>query len=221
MKSYDLSILNINNNYVINGWHGTIFTPNQFQICCIINRNKLKNVICTPQPSIFLTCDKIIPKNSIRYFLWFYGIIGFIGNTFAVYLVLKRERQSSRILRLCLSLSDLSSIFYILFVCIADEILKGDRYLLNERVWRYGIYCRFLGVFVSTSLIFSMFVVMGLTIERYQAIVNPFKRNFIKSNIHIYTGFGLILSILIGVLPIILYKVNRDFNAYYFFSFFY
>lgn len=179
----------------------------QFQICCLLEKTDIEYDVCIPQPTMFGTCDNIIPNELIRYLLWFYWIVGLFGNVVTIIIILKKRKKNLQLLRLCLSLSDLTAIFYLFFICIADRILKGNEYLIFDEIWRFGIYCKLLGMVISFSIILSMLSIMGISFEKYFAIIYPFKKNLIKFYTKEFIGFSVIFSIVIAVFPMIFYEV--------------
>lgn len=166
-----------------------------------------RGVVCLPQPSIFVNCFHIIPTKTIRLFSWFYWITGLIGNFFALIHIILKKNQTYRLYRLCLSVSDLMLVFYLFGICIADQLIKGTNYLINERKWRYGLSCKLLGSSVSFSLIFSMFNILYISIERLEAILYPLKKNITKEYSVPIIFVSFLFSLFIGILPIFLYKV--------------
>lgn len=180
----------------------------QFQICCILKKISKRIIHCSPQPSIFLTCDNIIPNKIIRILLWIFWIVGFFGNILTIFMILKIKKQTTKLFRLCLSFSDLITIFYLFFICLADLILEGKEYLIFEEKWRYGIYCKLLGSFTSTSLLFSMFNIMGITFERFLAIVFPLNRNFIENHNKSYLLITFAISVFLGFFPLFIFQVK-------------
>lgn len=124
-----------------------------------------------------MTCNNIIPNKPLRYLLWIFCLLGFFGNLFTITIVLKKEKQTTRLLRLCLSFSDLMAILYLFCICIADIALSGTEYLVYEKTWRSGFYCKLLGILISFSIMFSMFNIVGISLERFLAIVYPLKKN--------------------------------------------
>lgn len=180
----------------------------QFQICCIIDKLKKSSLTCIPQPSLFITCDNIIPNKIIRICSWVYSISGLFGNIVTIIFILNKKNSTSKEYRLALSIADLLSIIYILNICIADMILEGEKYLIDEREWRYGISCKILGSVISFSLMFSMFNIISISLERFHAITFPFKINYFKNHTYLILSISFLISLFIGLLPLFIYKVK-------------
>lgn len=184
-----------------------IFTE-QFQICCIMEKTDIEYDVCLPQPTVFITCDNIIPNKPVRYLLWMYWILGLFGNIFTFIIVIKQEKQTTRWFRLCLTFSDLMAILYLFVICIADMILEGTEYLIYQNTWRYGMYCKLLGILMSFSIMFSMSSIMGISYERFLAIVYPLKKNRMKNHTKLYILISFLFSVIVGVFPSIFYQVK-------------
>lgn len=181
----------------------------QFQICCLFKNAFMNNVKCIPNISKLISCDKIIASQFVKILLWLYSIFGIFGNFITIIIILKKKNKTSlKSFRLCLSFSDLISNFYIISICIIDYILYGNEYLKREKRLREGITCNILGMSISFSLIFSMFIINGISIEKFYAIVLPLRINLMKKYTNFFLMFFVFVSIFIATFPIFFLPVN-------------
>ena len=115
------------------------------------------------------------------------------------------------------------SVTFFLSLCIADISLEGDKYLINEKKWRFGIACKLLGTIISFSLVSSMLNIMAISLERFYAIVWIFKINVIRKYSLTFLFIFFIFSLFIGVFPLFSFHVINISSVHksnYFISFF-
>lgn len=179
-----------------------------YQICCFFDKNKSKmklNNSCKPERRVFLTCSTIIPSELQKYYNWFIAIFGIFFNLFSLsYILIEKEKKWFQIF---LIKSDLLSCFYTISICIANSFYNENQFLINESNWRKSNFCQFLGVIFSFSSINSTFIILFITIERYESITQPLKLNKLKYKSKFISIIILIISFFLAIFPLFIYKV--------------
>lgn len=178
---------------------------NSFAICCLIWKYLSSYINCQPSSAAFHTCSTLISSNFKRAIYWSFGIIGFIGNVTSLWLTLK-SLKSSKFFPLLLILGDLLTSLYVLFIAIADIYFLGN-YLENDIHWRKSPFCQILGTSITFSLIISNIGMVLMTIERHQAVTNPFMKSFFFIHSKEIIPIAIAFAILVSFIPLLFNSV--------------
>lgn len=170
----EIGFLNFQNSLKIKLVHSEYF-----KICCLLWKyiEDTKNSQCSPKFSIFQTCSNLINSNLKRIVYFLISLYGLIGSL--LFLIFKLIRfQSSNLFLIMICLSDFFISLYILAIALAD-ITFGKNFINIEMEWRKSVLCQILGTLVLFSILLASSSRLFLSIERYQAIVNLMKTNFV------------------------------------------
>lgn len=114
----------------------------------------------------------VSPVEKVAVFSVIYGIIflvAVVGNGFVCIVITRRKdmRTLTNLFLLNMSISDLLSALFAIPFLMSDQISPNE--------WPLGGFmCRAVRVISSISVSVSVYTMMVLAVERYQAIVNPF-----------------------------------------------
>lgn len=114
----------------------------------------------------------VSPVEKVAVFSVIYGIIflvAVVGNGFVCIVITRRKdmRTLTNLFLLNMSISDLLSALFAIPSLMSDQISPNE--------WPLGGFmCRAVRVITSISVSVSVYTMMVLAVERYQAIVNPF-----------------------------------------------
>lgn len=135
-------------------------------------------------------------------------MVGFFGNSIVIYGVL--QQGSSKTTSSCfianLALSDLAVLVLSLPVGLLQELAS----------WPFGeLACKIFFPFGDVFLTVSIMTLTAIALDRYRAIVTPFKARFTKAQAKICIMFIWIISYLVVGIPtsIILKLVTTDGNV--------
>lgn len=183
----------------------------QFQLCCIANEFLTDIISCAPEKAVFITCHNILQKNFLKILFWIAAIFGILSNFFSfIFFTSLNRKKQLKIYLSCLSFGDFLSSIYFLFISIVDVFYANNEYIINEEIWRMSSKCTILGITMSFSMLFSLLIILLMTIEKYEAITSPFKIPFTtKYSLHLSLSLFL-LCIIIGIFPILPYRVRLD-----------
>lgn len=182
----------------------------KFQLCCLaweIYKKSFKSIDCYPHPTGFFTCHNLIPSTILRFTFWMIGIVGLLGNCFAIFRLLFSKKQS-KLYRFFLSLSDLFTSVIILIIAAADVALSGQKYFKEEENWRTFWTCPLLRSIMTFSLLLSSFSILFITMERYETVHKPLKQPFFKRNSILISMITLLILSIISIIPLISFKVS-------------
>lgn len=176
-----------------------------FQLCCLSWEKIHKDLNCKPHPTGYLTCHQIIPSYFLKIIFILFGVMGFLGNSITIFII-KMSKKLSTLYRLCLSSGDLLSSIYMISIVFVDYHFSGVNFLKYEQEWRLSYTCSFLGILLNFSLCLSAFSILAIAIERYESVASVFKVPFMNEKRYFITLISLVLTTILSLLPIILYK---------------
>lgn len=199
-------------NYLI---HTQYIESEIFQLCCLFWKTFSSKISCTPKPTGFLTCQNIIPSLFLKSTFWTFGLIGVIGNSFSI-IILICTKSASYFYRISLSLGDFLTSMYILSIAIADIYFSNEKYLENEENWRKGKLCSFLGTTITFGLLLALNALLLISIERYESVIRPLAIPKMKIYRKQLFTCMIICCLTIAIFPLIFYTVSMFF--FFFFS---
>lgn len=182
-----------------------IFYSQYHKLCCYLIKYSFNVHNCYPMKSVFNTCSDMLSTNIIRSIFWIIGLFGFFGNLFSIIIRIKSFNRLSHIFYILLSFADLLTAIYLLWISSADLYFRSV-FLENEERWTNGILCKFLGGLMNFSLLYSMFNLLFISMEKYIAILYPMKIINQKYLIYIIL-FETILTIFLAFYPVYQYEV--------------
>ena len=159
-------------------------------------------------------------NKTLQICIWILGILAFFGNLAVIIwrIIDKEENRVQSFLLTNLAFADMFMGVYLLAIAIMDARWQGE-YFKHDHEWRSGWGCRTIGILSMLSSEVSVLILTIITMERFIAIVFPFKfkRLTIRSAVFTCTGVW-IFGIVISVIPITgidyFYDQNGDFGFY-------
>ena len=159
-------------------------------------------------------------NKTLQICIWILGILAFFGNLAVIIwrIIDKEENRVQSFLLTNLAFADMFMGVYLLAIAIMDARWQGE-YFKHDHEWRSGWGCRTIGILSMLSSEVSVLILTIITMDRFIAIVFPFKfkRLTIRSAVFTCTGVW-IFGIVISVIPITgidyFYDQNGDFGFY-------
>ena len=188
----------------------TIFLkkPSLKEICAILS---VSNVECTcenfqdfcQQPTRVFVCsrywDKVEGTISVTV-----SVIGVLGNTLVLLISLITWNGSGRFRKLVALLALADLIFAIVEIITAAQLFKTCKWLYKT------FFCKFSKGAINIGGIFALSLIAIIALERYLAIVKPFRRSKFQLSFWVWPLLALLFSI-ISVIPVfIVYEVSTD-----------
>lgn len=182
---------------------------NQFFLCCQLKEYLNRSVNCKPSRSLYESCNRFIGSKFIQLFCWFFGFIGVILNTFSLFYSSIRILKS-KYFRVLLSIGDVFTSCFLLLLAIIDEFYSNSYLIENKRI-KNSFVCQLLGTIMNFSILLSIISMLLITIERYIAIIDPFKTGRFFKNRKLLSIFILKISLFFSIIPFFFEKVNKYF----------
>ena len=195
-----------------NGGDGiqTIFLkkPSLEEICAILN---VSSIECTcenfedfcQQPTRVFVCSRYWDKveGSISVIV---SAIGALGNTLVLLISLINWKGSGRFRKLVALLALADLVFAIVEIITAAQLFETCKWLYKT------FFCKFSKGAINIGGIFALSLIAIIALERYLAIVKPFRRRKFQLSFWIWPLLALLFSV-ISVIPIfIVYEVSAD-----------
>ena len=185
-------------------------SSDDFRFCCLLWRFVRRNIDCVPDVKYFFTCNNLISSLLKRGMYWFLGVVGFLGNTIALILLMyaKSFKQKYQFL---LIFGDILVSIYLLSIAFVD-LYYGNDYLQNDYIWRSSVLCHVLESLMTFSLMLSCASMCLITMERYLIVASPIKRHFLVSNQFRCLIIVVLSCLSISILQATLSKVSFMFS---------
>lgn len=178
-------------------------------LCCMTEKYELNMEDCKPKSSMIKACLDLIDNVYLRIVIWIIVILGLIGNIIAL-IIQQQNLKPSSIFFMSLHISDIFLILYLTIIGIADINFKGN-YMENDANWRFSSLCSFAGALANIAIMNSNFSLILITMDRYLAICHNLiqKKYFYNVKQFLFASLiFLLISCLIGILPIFQFKVT-------------
>lgn len=188
---------------------------NEIIICCFGKKYSKYLKECIENDDKYITCDDLLPINSLRLIIWIICCIGLIGNIFGFFIKIKTLHKFSDLFYIDLCISDFFMIIYITFIGSFDHYYS-NKYFEYDKIWRLGVMCKILGSFSIYSILSSTFSVFLITIERYLIIKRPFLIYFNKDKVILLLSMKTLLISLLITITFVSYEVNFYFILFYY-----
>ncbi|XP_076044816.1 G-protein coupled receptor GRL101-like [Oratosquilla oratoria] len=144
----------------------------EFRFCCLA-RHVAK---CHPPPDEFSSCEDLMSNLVLRVCVWVLGSLAFSANMVVVVwrVMYKNCNKVHSFLITNLAMGDLIMGLYLLIIAAVDLRYRGV-YFIHDAIWRTSTLCQVAG-FVSTfSSELSVFTLTVITLDRFTAIMFPFR----------------------------------------------
>lgn len=144
----------------------------EFRFCCLVPNS----IQCLPEPDEFSSCEDLMSNLILRSCIWVLGVIAFLGNIMVIGWRV-RYRASNKVhsfLITNLAIGDLLMGVYLMIIACVDSYYRGE-YFIHDAAWRQSTWCRMSGFLSTLSSELSVFTLTVITLDRFIAIVYPFK----------------------------------------------
>ena len=171
-----------------------------YKFCCLSN-----STICSPEGDEFSSCDDLLANGALQLSIWVLGAMALLGNFFVIILRCVRKDHAHYAIKLIINLgiSDFLMGVYLIIIASVDQWYRGV-YILFEDEWRKSFLCRFAGMIAVLSSEMSVFTMVVMTLDRVNAIINPFKYSSLKltSKTSLMVCFsGWVVFLVISIVP--------------------
>ncbi|XP_053561538.1 relaxin receptor 2 [Bombina bombina] len=155
--------------------------------------------VCTPLTDGISSFENLLANNVLRVFVWVIACITCFGNIFVIGMrsFFQSENKTHTISIKILCCADCLMGVYLFFIGVFDVKYRGQ-YKKYALLWMESLQCKSLGFLAMLSTEVSVLLLTYLTLEKYLAIVFPFK------NIRPGKRQTLIILILIWVIGFII-----------------
>ena len=168
--------------------------------------NKLKPVVCLPEPDELRPCDNIMGNIFLTVLSWIVAIVALVGNAivFSVLLLSRRTLTVTKFLLINLSFADLCLALYLFILVSASTHTQGSYYNYVKE-WQYGGGCDLSGFIAIFSSQFSVLVLIVITVERYVAIVYAMHFHRRVQMIHARVAILVcwLIALILAILPLL------------------
>ena len=107
-----------------------------------------------------------------------------------------------------INLCDFLTGFYLLSIMIKDDLF-GSNYIESDLLWRSSILCHGIGVVFLLSVVLSALYLLSVSLSRYKAVKNPFKKSFSKFDIIFFSIYiPLIFIVLISIVVLLRHQIE-------------
>ncbi len=180
----------------------TVLKSDHFKLCCMATQVSSEN--CFPPQDPISSCEDLMNNNVLRFFIWLFGFMAFLGNTLVV--LWRCSRQSSSIPDLIISnlaISDLLMGIYMLIIASVDLYYKGV-FIEYSDLWRKSWLCKISGCLATFSSEGSVMFLAVLTCDRFINILFPFSHlKLSKSGIRKIILIVWLLGFIVSALPLL------------------
>ena len=143
-------------------------------------------------------------NKTLQICIWILGILAFLGNLLVIIwrIIDKEENRVHSFLLTNLAVADLLMGVYLLTIAIMDVRWQGE-YFKHDIEWRSGLGCKIVGILSMLSSEVSVLILTIITMDRFTAIVFPFKFKRLTYKTAVFTCIGVwIFGVVISVIPI-------------------
>ena len=161
--------------------HPKLTTTSSFHVCCI---TKSKDSICTAEAIWSASCEAMLGVKGVKEITWIISFSVTISNMlslFGVILTWYHTKQLSEFKKWVLSINicDLIIGLYLLTVSMKDTT-EGSDYFYVDLVWRSSLVCYGISFMFLLSISLSPLFLLAISLCRYMAVKDPFKKPFSK-----------------------------------------
>ena len=207
LRGNELKLVDVNS---FEGLQNTLILVEHDATCCFISTSGSSCVSENPRP-VYLTCDRLLPNRLAQLSMWILGLFALLlnGVAFCVHRFGKKSSNIQTLLILNLSVADLLMGVNMLLLASAD-VYFGDKFPSFSDSWRTGIPCKLAGMLSIISSEASVLIITLITADRLLGILYPFKHNLNSKPVKISLVIVWLMSLLLGVLPLILSGFVED-----------
>ena len=198
----DKSILN---NLIV-----SVILTNAFHICCL---DESLHSVCTAKPTLPSSCKAMLSTWGLKQIVWFICICIIVFNLASIFKVILSQEKSNTICEYKLfvtliNLCDFLTGSYLFSIIIKDTI-SGNNYTETDLLWRSSILCHLIGVVFLLSVILSALYLLSISISRYKAVKNPFKKSFNKFDVILFSIYiPLVFIVLISIVMYVRHQIE-------------
>ncbi len=174
----NLNFLNLSQNDIHSLEPGTSLanivldlSSSSFVVCCVA-----EHLSCNKKPPWPYSCNNLIGNVGLKVTLWTVGVTASFLNVASVVRsivnLLTAKQESYSLLLLSVSASDLTFAFVLIAIASTDSYF-GDKYILQNFVWRKHIFCHTIGALVLFSLLLNIQSLVAVAVVRYSVVSSP------------------------------------------------
>ena len=203
-------ILQVDKN-ILNNLDVSLILTTAFHICCVAES---LHTVCTAKPTWPSSCKTLLSSWGLKQIGWFVCISIIVFNIASIFKLILSQEKSNKISEYKLfvaliNLCDFLTGFYLISIMIKDTI-SGNNYTETDLLWRSSILCHGIGVVFLLSVILSAFYLLSISISRYKAVKNPFKKSFSKFDIILFSIYiPLIFIVLISIITYVRHQIEE------------
>ena len=166
---------------------------------------------CIPRHSghPFLTCDRLIPYEVLKFFMWLLGFSALVCNLLVI-LRQCRQKHKSKIQQvqqwviMNLAASDFLMGIYMIIITSAD-VHYSTFFPLHSEKWRGSAACKFASILSIVSSEASIFFVTLISVERALVVLFPFQQYKIGHRSFAFVILTMwTIAIIFGVVPTVI-----------------
>lgn len=178
-----------------------------FRSCCLFQEFLPHPFQCNFRSKVaYNSCHHLLDDLAIKSLFWLFGIMGVFLNIFSFIAIFAAGKSTIRIYKFSITFMDLITSFYFLTIACVDQYYKGI-YMIHDEEWRESYLCKSLGIILQFTIIFSTIILLLLTKERSNAIINPFSISFIKRFRIFIISAAFFISAFLAFFPFLFKKV--------------
>ena len=184
--------------------HPKLTSTSSFHVCCI---SKSRDSVCTAESIWSASCEAMLGVKGIKEIIWIISFSVTITNMlslFEIILTWYHTKQLSEFKKWVLSINicDLIVGLYLLTVSMKDTT-EGSDYFYVDLIWRSSLVCYGISFMFLLSISLSPLFLLLISLCRYMAIKDPFKKPFSKRSSKVISVYFPLL--LMTITFIILY----------------
>ena len=196
--------------HILNNIDVSLILTSTFHICC---GDQSLYSVCTAKPTWPSSCEALLSTWGLKQIGWFMCVAITVFNILSIFkIVLSQEKSNKmneyKMFVMLINICDFLTGFYLLSIIIKDA-LSGSNYIETDLLWRSSVLCHGIGVLFLLSVLLSAFYLLSVSLSRYKAVKNPFKKSFTKFNIILFTIYTpLIFIVLISIVVLLRHQIE-------------
>ena len=198
------------NKDVFTNVHPKFTSTSSFHVCCIV---KIKTSVCTAEPIWPASCEAMVGVKNMKEMTWVMSFSVIINNILSLSGIilpwyLTKQLNEYKKWVLLINICDLIIGLYLLTVSV-KAATEGLNYFYVDLIWRSSFLCYSISFMFLVSISLSPLYLLAVSVSRYRAIKDPFKKSFSKrttSFISIY--FPLFVMIIASTILYIRHSIE-------------
>ena len=196
--------------HILNNLDFSVILTSTFHVCC---GDQSIYSVCTAKPTWPSSCQALLSTWGLRQVDWFMCVAITVFNMVSIFkIILSQEKTNKineyRLFVVLINLCDFLTGFYLLSIIIKDA-LSGSNYIETDLLWRGSVLCHGTGAVFLLSVLLSALYLLSVSLSRYKAVKNPFKRSFSRFDIILFSIYiPLIFILLISIVIFLRHQIE-------------